>query len=201
MSYSEYVTNAETLSSIADAVRNLTKKNQSFTPAQMISEMNEIIPDDYYLISPLKYKNSTLTSYLNNYAKIVGEFAFQSCHLLSQVSFPNCEILDAGAFQNCSVLTQVSFPKCEFIGEQAFESCYSLSQLTLIECKYINKYAFNYCSNLMSLYLNQASEMVTIATYAIFDSSPLSAGGSGTIYVPASLETTYKNDSMWSRIA
>lgn len=154
--------------------------------------------------------------YLENYA-------FNRCLLLTTVSAASCLSVGYNTFYNCTSLTSVSLPKCTNLSYGAFYYC-GLSEIFLPNCVEIAQYAFGYCrdltyasfgssmsqisnsafagcNGLMSLYMMYPG-VVSLQTdvSATFFSAPL-LGGSGTIYVPASLLTAYQEDSKWGVIS
>lgn len=93
-------------------------------------------------------------------------------------SYYNSEIteLKSCIFKGCINLTDVELPNCSFIGLQAFAECSNLSTLKLM-----------------------SSSMVTLAHIQAFISTPFDNNPkTGSIFVPASLITTYQTDSVWS---
>lgn len=128
--------------------------------------------------------------------------AFYKCGKLTSVSFPLCTSIGASAFYSCSGLTSVNFPLCASVGTQAFYDCQKLSVVDFSTCKYIGSKAFYYCYKLKSLYL-RGSSLCTLASSAAFSYTPIggysaNAGTYGSIYVPASLLTSYQAAANWS---
>ena len=236
---------SSTFTGIANAIRSKTGSSSAFTPAQMVTEI-ENIPTDKVATSYIggnKYSGSTITSYTGNedlildyafyrcislstvsfpeceyigyYAfynctnlinisfpecSYIENYAFASCTSLSTVSFPMCSYIGSNAFQRCTNLINISFPECSYIGYYAFSGCTSLTNISFPMCSYIDNYAFQRCTSLSSLYLLSTS-IVSLANSNAFDNTPLSAGGTGSIYVPSSLVTTYKTATNWSYIS
>lgn len=99
--------------------------------------------------------DSTVTSIRNG--------AFVGCSMLSDIDFPNVEIIADNAFFGSvasafdpvtssaySIDTRIpivsaTFPKCKTIGAYAFNNCYQLSQISFPECTTIGYCAFEYC--------------------------------------------------------
>ena len=134
--------------------------------------------------------------------KSIGDHAFYNCTSLTSVSFPVCTSIDDYAFCTCVNLTSVNFPLCKSIGDNAFYNCTSLTTVSLPICTSISGYTFCRCYNLKSLYLTGSSVCKLSASNA-FNSTPIggystSAGTYGSIYVPASLLTSYKNATNWT---
>ena len=224
MAYSQYIINSTTMTSLANAVRDLWGESSTikYTPSQMISKINEYA-NDPPIIEPVKYINSTITSITKNNVSIIKCHAFENCVQLSTVSFPNCNQIDESAFRsctslktvsfpvctdiniyafyNCTSLTTISFPKCTSIGTYAFYSCSSLKTASFPKCTYIGTYAFYGCSNLSSLYLNQVTSVTSLPSVNAFSYTPLSARGTGKIYVPNSLLASFKAATNWSTLS
>lgn len=132
----------------------------------------------------------------------IGMYAFNNCSSLTSVSFPACTGIYYGAFQYCSSLTTVNFPACTTIHSSAFYGCSSITSANFPACTFIDVNAFRYCYNLKSLYLTGSSLCTLLNSYA-FTSTPIggysaSAGTYGSIYVPASLLTSYQTATNWT---
>ena len=132
----------------------------------------------------------------------IGSSAFQGCSKLTTVSFPKATVIDTCAFSNCSRLTTVSFPKAAIVSQNAFVQCRNLTTLSFPSASVIGHTAFRSCYNLKSLYLT-GSRLCTLSNSNAFSSTPIggystSAGTYGSIYVPTSLLTSYKNATNWT---
>lgn len=129
-------------------------------------------------------------------------YAFFSCSKLTTASFPTCTTIYGYAFGNCISLTTVSFPVCTSIGSSAFYNCPNLTTASFPACTTIGSLAFRYCYNLKSLFL-MGSSLCILQYSNVFNSTPIggysaSAGTYGSIYVPASLLTSYQNATNWA---
>ena len=132
----------------------------------------------------------------------IGNGAFSRCYTLTTVSFPVCTTIGNYAFYNCTSLATASFPVCTTISSNAFANCNALATANFPECTSIGSYAFEFCFNLKSLYLT-GSSICTLSASNAFTSTPIggystSAGTYGSIYVPASLLTSYKTATNWT---
>ena len=131
----------------------------------------------------------------------IGGSAFQSCSGLRTINLPQCSSIGNGAFSSCSSLESIDLPLCSFIGKSAFGLCYSLNTVRLGACTSIDNSAFFKCYNLLSLYLLGSSIPILSDT---FGSTPIagyttSTGGVyGSIYVPASLYSSFLTANNWS---
>lgn len=161
-------------------------------------------PNCSYIGSDAFYQCSKLEIMELSNCTQIGSAAFQLCSKLATIDLPNCISINTNAFGFCTNLTQISIPKCKFIDRSVFTYCSNLSQISLPLCSSIGSYAFFYCSNLMSIYLLYSSRIVSISDSYIFSYTPIitsKSGIYGSIYVPSSLLTTYKNATYWSRYA
>ena len=148
----------------------------------------------------------------------IGNSAFESCILLSQVSLPMCSYIGEAAFLDCRSLSQVSLPMCSYIGEAAFNECKSLSQISIPMCSYIGSYAFRSCGSLKQVSLPKCSYIGNYAFLFCYELNTITIGYSGVcslgnsafeytqitsstgdIYVPASLVNAYKSATNWSQ--
>ena len=109
----------------------------------------------------------------------IGASWFYQNRGLVDISLPNITYLSYSAFAECSDLKEVYLPKLSSLGTQCLKSCHKLEYLIL-----------------------PGSTKVTTIMDAI-DSTPMSlssyVGHFGSIYVPASLVSTYKAATNWSR--
>jgi hypothetical protein len=126
----------------------------------------------------------------------IGASAFRSCSSLTSVSFPVCTTIESYAFGGCTSLTSVSFPACTTIGVYAFNGCRSLTSVSFPACTAIGSSAFQACSKLFSIYLG-ASSLCTLASSNAFSTTSITAG-KGSIFVRASLLSSYKTAANWS---
>lgn len=155
---------------------------------------------------------------------IIYAFAFATCNLIS-VNLPKVEIIDQGGINNNKItridlpeltllsnqglqacgLIYASVPKLADIRNQGFKSNYSLVSITLPQISIMGNSVFAECYNLVHLYLPN-SIVCTLSNANTFQSTPMagyteSAGQYGSIYVPASLLTTYKTATNWATFA
>jgi hypothetical protein len=132
----------------------------------------------------------------------IGASAFYGCSRLTTASFPVATTIGSSAFSVCSRLTTVSFPNATTIGASAFYGCSSLTTASFPVATTIGSSAFVRCYNLKSLYL-MGSSVCALSNSGAFSSTPIGgystwAGTYGSIYVPASLLTTYQAAANWS---
>ncbi len=132
----------------------------------------------------------------------IESYAFRGCSNLAAVSFPVATVIGIDAFRSCVNLTTVSIPACTTISDYAFFGCSKLTTVSFPAATTISDYAFGRCYNLKSLYLT-GSSLCTLSNSNAFSSTPIggystSAGTYGSIYVPASLLTSYKTATNWT---
>lgn len=129
----------------------------------------------------------------------IGQSAFNGCTTLSKVAFPALSSTSTYVFQNCTSLVDVSLPALQYVHKYIFSGCTGLSTISLPAATTIDTYAFQNCTNLKSLYL-LGSKVCKLGGSNAFNGSPLSAGGTGIIYVPASLYPTYSTSTNWTAV-
>lgn len=127
----------------------------------------------------------------------VGIASLGACRSLTTVSLPACTVVSDNAFDGCRSLASVNLPECEWVDAYSFQACYALTEIDLPKCRYIIGSAFNYDSNLTSITLGY--DGVVSATSGSLPSQ-FNAGGTGTVYVPASQLAAYQASSAWSNI-
>ncbi len=147
---------------------------------------------------------------------------FYNCISLESVDLPLLPTLDlrTSTFYNCSALKNVNLPLCKSLGAQTFVNCTSLEKISLPSfngnayaqefkgCTALKKVdfggnvnfpktqAFQDCTALEALIM-RGSTVATLANTNNFSGSKIE-DGSGYIYVPASLLSTYKAAANWS---
>ena len=174
-----YYIQSTTLTNIADAIRRKTGTISLMTPATMINEIQGLRLEDTD-IPPEAYMSSTISEFSSNATLILHS-----------------------AFAYCTSLTTVDLPKASYIGNGAFFYCRLLQSVSLPNVSYIGSYVFRYCYNLLSLYLGGTS-VCSLAMSNAFGSTPIagyttSTGGVyGSIFVPASLLTSYQTATNWA---
>lgn len=135
----------------------------------------------------------------------IGTSAFGECSNLINCYLPEVQNMGSSAFENCSALTQISMSKLFSIRSSAFLNCYSLQEAYFDTVSIISSGAFLNCYNLISLYLMSTS-VCQLQNGNCFTSTPIdgysaSAGRYGSIYVPASLLSSYQTATHWSRFS
>ena len=120
-----------------------------------------------------------------------------SCSQLTSVDFPNATYIGDSAFNNCNSLTSIDLPNVTSMGDWVFEGCNSLTSIDLPEnITSIGSYAFNSCSNLSTVIIS-TNQIITLGDKWVFYNTPIE-NGSGYIYVPDSLVSSYRSASNWS---
>lgn len=146
---------------------------------------------------------SSLTIVSFPVATTIKEYAFYKCTSLTTASFPSATSIGDYAFYRCSSLTTTSFPAVTYIGSNTFYTCRVLPTISFSVVTSIGRYAFQCCYKLLSLYL-LGSSIPTLASTDVFISTPISSyttstgGVYGSIYVPASLYSSYKTATNWT---
>lgn len=141
---------------------------------------------------------------------LLSQWAIASNAALSNVNFPEMVTIGNQAFRSCSSLASVILPKCTLLSSDAFLDCRALSYIRLAESATgtlkLSYAAFKNCYNLLSLYL-LGSTVATLYGTNVFSSTPISnyttstGGVYGSIFVRASLLTTYQTAQTWSTYA
>jgi hypothetical protein len=118
---------------------------------------------------------------------------------LSKIDLPLCSQILSRAFASCSQLTEANFSTYLSVGSSCFHNCYKLKTFRAYAGASFASNVFENCYELASVYLH-GSEICPIANSNIFLNTPITgySGRTGYIYVPSSLLTSYKTDSIWS---
>ncbi|OQA78558.1 MAG: hypothetical protein BWY30_00642 [Tenericutes bacterium ADurb.Bin239] len=112
-----------------------------------------IIPDSVTKMENgiFQYCEKLTSVTLSNNLKVIDEWTFASCKLLTSIIIPDSvTMIKERAFNNCNVLASVTFgPNVTFIDDIAFQSCLALNNLVFPESLRIIRYgAFANCQNL-----------------------------------------------------
>jgi hypothetical protein len=83
--------------------------------------------------------------------KSIGENAFCSCSILTNVTLQNVTSIGYNAFGGCIILPSVNFPNLTSLGDAAFDSCDALTVANLGQVTSIGTYAFEGCDVLTNV--------------------------------------------------
>lgn len=201
------------LTAIADAIRAKTGGTSKLTLPQMVTAIENITTSGYNIDQLLTGEG--ITSISSNVTKL----RYRVCHDFNDlvtVDLPQVISISNGAFYDCTSLTSVNIPKATAIADNAFFNCKSLTsfnaplvetienmtfqragleKVDLPSLKVINGNSFQYCTKLTTLIL-RAPEMVSLENGIAFYQTPI-LNGTGYIYVPKDLISTYQVDEQW----
>ena len=152
-------------------------------------------PNCTYIGSAAFYKTSIIAATFPK-CKSIDYDAFNSCQSLFVADFSACETIWTNAFANCNALELTTFDNCLNIGYEAFASCTRLSTIRLPKIKCISTGAFYNCLSLQTLSLPGSEYCIMQDSNAL--SGTKIANGTGSIYVPASMLSTYQTMNYWS---
>ena len=169
----EYLIQGESLTAIADEVRELSGTITSLGLDDMTSNLSEAntevssqtdliaqiqealqgkaVGGDNTEIEDAMISGNISGAYMNDRITILRFGAFASCSKLTVVNFPECTSIGSSAFGSCYSLTTVSSPKCTQIGSYAFANCSNLTTASFPKCTSIGSGAFRMCSNLTTV--------------------------------------------------
>jgi hypothetical protein len=151
----------------------------------------------------------------------IGNYAFYNCTALTELNFPLLTSIPANGFRQCTAATSVNLPEATGqAGNNAFQKCTSLVSVNIPKITKFVNYTFNGCteleklelsenftsfgggaalsgcSKLITLILRRPDAIVALGNKNNFDGTPI-ASGTGFIYVPKSLEDSYKTATNW----
>lgn len=132
-------------------------------------------------------------------ARTIYDEAFASCTSLTSASLSQCTYIGSFAFGSCRVLKNISIPKCERVEEYGFFSC-SFPTINLPACSYIGSNAFANCRQLSTIYLGYGSVCMMPEYGDVFQGTSITYS-KGSIFVPGSLVSAYKSESVWSELS
>lgn len=184
----------------------------------------DLLGDDAVMDSII---DRTITEFKDDHiAKINGSGAFKGCSQLKTVWLPNADFDGTTQigyqFDSCTSLVDVQIPSAKMLGRGQFNNCTSLVRLVLPSVVKLNMQTFTKCSNLTTLdfhktvdhfstgHITQCSKLKGIIFrgdgVVSCGANPnwigtLYQNGTGYIYVPGSLVSSYKSAENWSTIA
>ena len=154
-------------------------------------------PDLTEIRDYLFYNSSVLSDVELTNVTTVGQYAFSNCAIASLV-MPN---LFAAGLQSFSYnqMTSVTLPNLMEVSTQMFQRCENLTTADFATASRIGRLAFYYCENLETLILRSES-MVQLDGTQQFSNTKIESG-TGYIYVPDTLVSSYQADSAWAPYA
>jgi hypothetical protein len=137
-------------------------------------------------------------------ASNIRDFAF-FYQPITGVNAPHVLAVGSSAFTGCSSLETANFPDATTVGNYAFQLCSSLTTANFQTVTSIGSYAFRSCYNLVSLYLESIPSVPTLDKSAFY-ATPIGGysyvtGRYGSVFVPASLDSSFLTSANWSSIA
>lgn len=125
---------------------------------------------------------------------------FSYCSAMTEVNVPLLASVPSNTFQYCSALENVVLPRATSVGSNAFQGCSNLKKLDIGGAVTAMSSSFlQTTSKLEALILRGVTRVPTI-TSSTFSSTRI-ANGNAYVYVPQSLEATFKVASNWSTYA
>ena len=125
---------------------------------------------------------------------------FSYCTAMTSFSAPELQSVPSYMLYSCSAIEEIVLPKVTSINSNAFSYCTKLKKLDIGGAVTRFSSAFiNYSNALEALILRGVTTVPTISS-TVFSSSPVSKK-TCYVYVPKSLENTFKVASYWSNYA
>ena len=138
--------------------------------------------------------------------KISGSYTFTECSYVSYISLPALTGMNGtGTFRSQIRLKTIYIPQMKSFPTVTFNCCYALERARFDALTTIASQMFSSCYHLLSLYV-LGSTVGTLSSNA-FTSTPIGGytastnGSYGTIYVRASLYSTFITAAVWSLFA
>lgn len=153
----------------------------------------------------LLYNRTGVTSLsLPNAQAVPDSIAAYTTDLIS-ISAPNAIYCGAGSFQGCSALPYAILPACAYLYTNCFATCRNLLAADFGGTPSSGQGLwrsgiFSSCNKLSVLVL-RGNAVWALHSIGVFSESPFASGkAGGTLYVPASLISSYQSASNWSTI-
>ena len=211
------VINEQNLHDIADAIRIKNGTENTYTPGQMASAIENIPTGENKLPGVVDGSVTTITAEDLVDATKIKDYAFDNCiNLISVVIPDSVTSIGRNAFNGCSSLTSTIIGNgVTNIGDEAFHNCTSLTSIIIgNSVTNIGSMAFWDCDSLKSITL--PNSVTSIGQFAFYDCSLFttmtilattpptlpdtsSLGGKiQTIYIPHGTLSAYQTAKNWS---
>ena len=138
----EYLIQGETLTGIADAIREKTGGTDPVAVSDMAGKIAGIEAGGGDIDALI---DRSITEISSSSVTSIGSNAFYDCRKLTMVDFPVATSIGIYAFFACSALTMVDLPVATSIGNYAFSYCGALTTVDFPVATSIGSYAFRDC--------------------------------------------------------
>ena len=150
------------------------------------------------------FNNCSRLTYVKFLGRTInGSSVFQGCNSLMTLLLPNVTtISNASNIRLCSSLESVELPALtSMTGQYNFRDCVALKRVTFgAQLANVAPYTFQSCSHLEAVVFTGATAVVTLSNTNAFTGTPI-ASGTGYVYVPDALVSSWKTASNWSTYA
>ena len=154
-----------------------------------------MIPETVTTLRSYQFEgNVNLTSVELQYVTEIGSNCFANC-AIDYVNLPSLMVSGAQAF-SYNMLETILLPELTYVASGMFQRCLGLAIADFPKATSIRRQAFYGCESLDILILRydgvvELEDMMTFTDTRI-------AAGTGSIYVPADLVSSYQADTNWS---
>lgn len=196
----------------------LTKVNTTYFPGlnqsgaiisgsafQGCDHLTEVdLPSALNSLGSSAFNSCSRLAYVKFLGTNIGTGVFQHCVALATLLLPNLTTIGgASAIRECTSLQAIEFPALTSMGtnQYIFRECTALAKVIFhAHLTSVPSYTFQSCSSLKYVLFAGATSVPTLSGTNAFQGTPI-ASGTGYIYVPDDLLTTWKAASNWSTYA
>lgn len=167
----------------------------AFTGCSALTEVNlpKVTSVGQYAFNGTAIKHLSLPSYKTMTTGAFRGSTFETC------DFPIVTNISNNGFRAQGYIKSVTFPKVTLTASEAMRNCTALTYVDLPLCTSFGTYTFYDCSSLETLIL-RAGSVCKMGNVNVLTNTKIAAG-TGFVYVPKSLESTYKSATNWSTYA
>lgn len=160
-----YLIKEETLTNIAEAIREKTGKSEQIKCSEFVKELSELITETDENVIEQCLSGDMEEVYINGFTQTIPSYFFQEFRTSSPVkmTFLKCTAINSGAFYRNEAITAAIFPECVVIGDEAFQFCHYLTNINFPKCNTIGNEAFYGCDSLSSITFPQCRTVGTSA--------------------------------------
>lgn len=191
---SEFVIQGDTLTNIANAIREKKGTQEKYTPEQMSTEIINI--DNTEMEDLLISRPSTFTEYSNDRVTETGSYIFYNNTTIQSVSLNSVTYMKSACFWYCSELINVNLPSLTSTESNIFRDCKKIEKIDLPKLSKLNGNGhFLGCTQLKTI-IFRADSVCLLGNVNSFQGTPIESG-TGYIYVPDNLVEDYKVATNW----
>ena len=211
------------LISLADKIREKLGVTALINPQDFETKIDEIANSGTAFLEGILQADTNIKEIKNDNITNLRMYALAYLPYLETVEFTALTTLNSYVFEGCSRLKTVNLPKVSTLGASCFYNCKELEEFVATtpviisissfkNCIKLKKADFTYlssafgssvfqgCSSLDTLIIRKTTSVVALTNVNVFSGTPIQSG-TGYVYVPSTLLSSYKSATNWITFA